>query len=219
MQNVEYRKVPIWNGWLRLSHWSIALSSLALIASGWLVAQSPYLHAPAQATHNIAAGVLVFGLLLRIVLFFTGKNQLALTALVPARAERENMKAMLKFYITLGKAPLPHWYAQNPLWKPLYLLLYVVLIVLAVSGMLLPENTAIAGFFPRAIHRYWAEFVFWFTLLHIASVLLHDYRGETNDISAMVHGNKLFDAGRNVIQNGPVKTDSIVQRIDINDIK
>ena len=219
MHRVEYKKVLVWNGWLRLSHWSIAITALVLIVSGWLIAQSPYLHDPAQAAHNIAAGALVFGLLLRIVLFFTGKNQLRLTALIPAGQDRENIKAMLKFYITLGKAPLPHWYAQNPLWKPLYLLLYMVLVLLAVSGMLLPENTALAGFFPRAIHQFWAEFVFWFALLHIASVFLHDYKGETNNISAMVHGNKLFGIEHHVIQNTPVKTDTVIQTIDIKSIK
>ncbi len=213
------KKVLIWSGWFRLSHWSLAVSTLLLMLTGWLMTNSPYLHNPALAYHNIAAGFFVFGLLLRLVLFFSGKNQQTLSALIPAGQDIDAIKAMLRFYITLGKAPLPNWYAQNPLWKPVYLISYLVFILVALSGLLIPSHTEIAGFFPVSIHQFCAEVIFYFCLLHISSIILHDYKAQRYDISAMIHGYKLFNITPDIIKADAIKTEEKIQKININTIK
>jgi hypothetical protein len=58
--------------------------------------------------------------------------------------------------------------------------------------------------------------VFWFTVLHIASVVMHDYRNKTADISAMVNGYRLFLIDSNRAGSAAEKT---VQHISIDSLK
>lgn len=210
----DYKKVLIWKGWFRLSHWSLAVSTLVLLTTGWLISSSPYLHDPSQAWHNIAAGLFVFGLLLRITLFLTGTNQERLSALIPGKDDFTAIKAMLLFYLTLGKSPLPGWYAQNPLWKSVYLLFYIVCLFLAISGLMLPGQAHIAGFFLSDIHLFWSHSLFWFCLLHLGAITLHDARAKKYDISAMLHGYKLY-----LVDRSGSKPEIPVQKITIDSIR
>ena len=43
MSEKEYQRVLVWSGWLRLSHWTIGLTTLVLLLTGWLIAESPSL--------------------------------------------------------------------------------------------------------------------------------------------------------------------------------
>jgi len=111
----EIRRVLIWGGWLRVSHWSTALSTLVLLFSGWLIGHSPMQAEVALEYHYLAVSVLIFGLALRIALFIKGKEQERLSALFPQLSEITAIKKMLIFYLSMGKQPPPHWYAHNPL--------------------------------------------------------------------------------------------------------
>ncbi len=210
----NYRKVLIWSGWFRLSHWFLAISTLVLMLTGWLMTNSLSLHGSALAYHLFAAGIFTAGLLLRIILFITGKNQQTLPAMIPNRLDIKTVKAMLLFYITLGKSPLPNWYAQNPFWKPVYLVLYLVFILVTLSGLLISSHTEIAGFILLSVHQLWAQVIFYFSLLHIGSVILCDYKAQRYDISAMLHGYKLFN-----IQSETMKPREVIQKVDLNTIK
>jgi len=214
LMSSHYKKVLIWSSWLRLSHAAIALATLVLLSSGWLIHNSPYLYQPAQMYHYIAAGIFVFGLLLRCVLFLTSSNHESLNGLLPTSQDLKAIKTMLRFYITLGKTPLPHWYAQNPFWKPLYLIIYLAMIIMAFSGAFMPEKTEIAGFFLSSIHQSGSQLIFWFVSLHIAAVILHDYKAQKNDISSIIHGYKLF-----TIQHSVASPETPVQKISIDSIK
>ena len=68
----QIRRILVWSGWLRLSHLLVGLSTLVLLVSGWLIEAAPSLEADAVDLHYLAAGFLVFGLALRLVLMFTG---------------------------------------------------------------------------------------------------------------------------------------------------
>ena len=76
----EIRRVLIWSGWLRVSHWSIALSTLILLVSGWLIEHSPMRALIALEYHYIAASILIFGLVVRVVIFIKGKEHERLAA-------------------------------------------------------------------------------------------------------------------------------------------
>ena len=192
MESTQFRRVLIWGGWLRLSHACTTLSALALLLTGWLLAESPSLAGLAQDVHYTASGFLLFGLVVRIVLMFAGKEHERISSLFPASSELAAMASTLRFYISLGRTSLPGWYAQNPLWKPVYLLLYIAFIILAATGAAMPDESLVFGFYLPSVHAFWAQVVLWFSVLHIASVFMHDYKNQTTDISAMVNGYRLF---------------------------
>jgi Ni/Fe-hydrogenase 1 B-type cytochrome subunit len=188
----EFKRVLVWSGWLRLAHANIGLATLALLLTGWLITDSPSLAESALDVHYLASAFLLFGLGIRIVLMFAGRKHERFSSLFPATTELAAMAATLRFYISLGRTSLPGWYAQNPLWKPLYLLVYLVLIILVVSGAAMSGTTILMGFYVPSVHEFWAQFILWFSVFHIASVVMHDYKKQTADISAMVNGYRLF---------------------------
>lgn len=192
MELPEFKRVLVWRGWFRLAHASLGLATLVLLLTGWLITDSPTLAESAQDVHYMASALLIFGLGVRIVLMFAGKEHERFSALFPATTELAAMAATLRFYISLGRMPMPGWYAQNPLWKPVYLVVYLVLLILVITGVTMSGDTIFMGFYLPSVHEFWAQFMLWFCLLHIASVIMHDYKKQTADISAMVNGYRLF---------------------------
>lgn len=190
MTRIERRLV--WSGGVRLSHLIVGLSVLVLMATGWLLEQAPSVAVLASDLHYLAASTLLFGVALRFWQMWRGGAADSLARWMPEDDEWPKVAQMLRFYLSLGKASLPRWYAHNPLWKPLYLLLYVCLLVLAVSGWLRADSPVFMGVYLPAIHGIFAGLVTAFTLLHALAVVLHDYRAKTNDVSAMIHGERDF---------------------------
>ena len=189
----DFQRVLVWSQWIRLAHWSIALCVLILMATGWLVANAPSVAAGASDLHAYAASVLMAGLALRIWLLVADRGVGGWEALVPARTSLPAMKQMLMFYFTLGKAPLPNWYGHNPLWVPVYALLYLFLVVMVVTGLVMPESPVFAGFYLPGIHRAFTTIIAGVALVHLIAVVLHDIKGKHDDVSAMLNGHKLFE--------------------------
>ena len=161
-----------------MAHWSIALSVLTLMATGWLVANAPSVAAGASDLHAYAASVLMAGLALRIWLLVADRGVGGWEALVPARTSLPAMKQMLMFYFTLGKAQLPNWYGHNPLWVPVYALFYLFLVVMVVTGLVMPESPVFAGFYLPGIHRAFTTIIAGVALVHLIAVVLHDIKGK-----------------------------------------
>lgn len=216
MSEKEYRRVLVWSGWLRLSHWAIGLATLVLLLTGWLLAESPSLAELALDVHYLAAGILVSGLIVRIALMFVGQEHERLAALIAASSEFKVIAETLRFYISLGKMPLPRWYAQNPLWKPLYLLSFLLLLVQVVSGAVMQNQPIVSGVYLPSAHALGAQALFWFSVLHIAAVSLHDGRGKTADISAMLSGFRLFSIDRDGFQGADEEN---VQLVSVDKLK
>jgi Ni/Fe-hydrogenase 1 B-type cytochrome subunit len=196
-QAERFSRIAVWGGWFRVAHWSIALSSLLLMISGWLVADSPSLADGAGELHSVAASVLFFGLLLRTLLMFVGKPHEQLTGLIIQTSEFRTIAETARFYLSLGKTALPNWYAQNPLWKTVYLFVYLMLYLLVISGALMPDYNMLFGFYLPSVHAWWAQVLVSVTVLHLAAVVLHDYRGKAADVSAMINGHRLFQISDN----------------------
>ncbi|MGB5398306.1 MAG: cytochrome b/b6 domain-containing protein [Gammaproteobacteria bacterium] len=214
MENIEFKRVLIWSGWWRLSHAAIGLSVCALLATGGLIAQSPSLAASALDVHYLAAAVLSFGLIVRIsLMLFSAKPHERLAGMVPTAAEFSAMGKTLLFYLTLGKAGLPRWYAHNPLWKPGYLLLYPVLVLLVLSGSAMSSTDIVLGFYLPSVHGFWAQFVLWFSVLHILSVCVHDFSNKTADVSAVINGYRLYLMDRSAARFVP---EPGVQRVSLD---
>lgn len=206
----------IWGGWLRLSHACIALATLVLLLTGWLLADSPSLAEGALDLHYIASSFLIFGLVVRINLMIVGKEHERLSSLFPASTELVAMAKTFRFYLSLGRSPMPGWYAQNPLWKPVYLAVYLVLIMLVATGAAMSDNSIVLGFYLPSVHIFWAKAMLWFSVLHIASVFMHDYKNQTSDISAMVNGYRLFMINS---EDGGPGVDDAIQVISLDSLK
>lgn len=206
MSAIPVQRIRIWSTALRLTHWLLAGSVLTLLSSGWLLD----IETPSGSIHwrdvHLTAGYLcAMVLAVRIALLFAGgaptdrwRDCLALT-----RQHWLGMRDMLIFYVSLGRAPLPGYYGHNPLWGPVYLLLFGVVGGAIASGLILASIDPARLRQPEAAphwlaytlpewHAALATIVGAFAALHILSVFAHDARGTSSEISAMVNGHKIF---------------------------
>lgn len=210
----QIRRVAVWSGRLRLAHWLAGGATLALIATGWLLDAAPSLVDGALDFHYLAASALLVGLVLRAWLGFFGQGAERFEHLLLADSEVQAVRQSLVFYLTLGKAPLPNWFAHNPLWKPLYLLWLSTLVLAAVTGWLLPDMPVIGRIYLPTIHVWLANATAMLVLLHVYSVVLQDLRGQAADSSAMINGHRYFTIDR----EGLVKPDLPEVSIRLDDI-
>jgi len=212
MAVTSIRRVPVWSGRLRLSHWLIAVAVVILLATGWLLGKLPEHDAALLDYHHLAGYVLIAGLLLRVWLLFFGRTTETLADLVPRRQQLGAMRDMLRFYLSFGRARLPAWYAHNPFWQPLYLILLVLLAVQIVTGVFADAPYLLAHRTPGEWHRAGAIVIGSITGLHIAAVFLHDLKGTGSDASAMISGQRIF------VVTPLQQIDPGVQQVSLQDI-
>jgi Ni/Fe-hydrogenase 1 B-type cytochrome subunit len=194
MQIKTVSHVLVWSRWLRLSHWTLALSTLGLIATGWLMSEEALRTETAYELHYLLGGLLMPALLLRLYLLFFGKGTDHLSDCEPNRHRLIQAWRVIRFYLTLGKAALPKWYSHNPLWGPIYIALFFILTLITLSGLLLLNDGYFLGSISMlGLHRLCYLFVFVFTLLHLPAIFFHDLSSKSGDISAMVNGFRVFE--------------------------
>lgn len=191
-QAEQVRRILVWRGWLRLAHWGIAFSSLLLLASGEIIKHMSHLNDAIRDYHIMLGSVLALALILRAILLFVDRGAGHWRALIPTRSQLVGMRAMLLFYLSFGRMPLPKWYAHNPFWIPVYVLLYGMLLLQVLSGFWQGETPFLAGFYLPDVHSVLATGISILIGLHIAAVFLHDLKGTGSDISAMINGHRIF---------------------------
>lgn len=192
----QLRRVAVWSGRLRLAHWLMAAATLVLMVTGWLIGAAPSLAQAASDLHYLAASMLLVALAIRLWLGFAGEGPERFEHLWPTDGEWAAVRGSLVFYLTLGKTPLPNWYAHNPLWKPLYLGLLLLLVLAAITGWLMPETPLIGRVYLPTVHDGIADTTTVWVVLHLLSVALQDVRGQNADTSAMLSGYRFFRIDR-----------------------
>lgn len=212
--NTLRRKI-VWPGKLRLAHWGIALSVLALMITAWLMYWAPTLAGAASDYHYIFGALLIISLLGRSWLFLTDQDVGSWRALLPSSTTIQKSVEMLKFYLSFGAAPLPNWYAHNPLWLPIYAILLISLVAMAASGMLMTSHPVVLGIYLPAFHKGLASIVSFITIAHIATVIFHDARGKHADISGMLNGYRVFEMEGLDVDAGEHK----INQIKITEVK
>ncbi len=190
--NETVQRHLVWRGWLRLAHWSMAAGTLALLFTGWLIANAPSVADHAVQDHYLAAYLLLGGLGLRLWLLLRGGEVERFKTLLPDLTRTHVMKDMVRFYISFGRMPLPRWYAHNPLWGPVYLLLLLALVMVAATGFAQQQWPIVYGFYLPSMHRWWADAIGLFVIAHLLAVVLHDWKGTACDVSAMLSGYRIF---------------------------
>ncbi len=197
MESMPVSRIRVWSRWLRLSHWTMALAVFGLLASGWLIGHAPTLRSEAGEFHSIFAALLIPALLVRIYLLVLGQGSDHISDCEPDRHRLRQAGQLLLFYFSLGRLPLPKWYAHNPLWGPIYLALFFFLALAALSGLALQREIAFwGGISLQHLHQLSYLLIGWFALLHIPAVFSHDAAGEGSDISSMVSGFRTFHVER-----------------------
>ncbi len=191
MQQENIRYVLVWSTWLRLSHWLIAGGVLFQISSAWALAHDEADFDFWLDWHLITGQVLLITLALRVILlFFPGSANWR--AFIPERSQFRAMLQMIKFYLSLGRFPLPNYYAHNPLWLPIYPVFYLVLAGCLLSGLLYDGSYIVFGTPMYELHAALAGLIAMFSIFHIGTVFLHDLKGKGACISAMVNGFRYF---------------------------
>lgn len=148
----------------------------------------------AAEIHFMLSGLFLPALLLRIYLLLFGKGSEHLTSCEPDLHRLSQAWLVLKFYLTLGKSPLPKWYSHNPLWGPVYLALHFFTLLIAASGLFLLKGISmIGGLSLNDLHHLSYQVIATFTLLHIIAVFSHDLAGKGSDISGMINGQRIFE--------------------------
>ena len=183
----------IWPGPLRLGHWIMAIAVIGLLVSGWLLQNVAHYFQVALDYHYILAYALCFGLAIRLYLLARSSPSAASWHdLVPDTQNLKKALAMVRFYVSLGRTPLPSWYAHSPLWAPIYLLVFVILLLQIITGFLMAsgQHTLLINLY--TLHNVNTSIIAAFTVLHVISVFLHDLKSGSSDISAMIHGYRIF---------------------------
>lgn len=214
------KRIPVWSSLVRLSHWLLALSTLLLLASGWLIERTPGIAEIASDWHYIVGSIFTIGLILRLWLLIFGHGSEQWKQLMPKPSDLPKIKAMLIFYITLGKAPIPKWHAHNPLWMPVYLLMFALFIALSLTGHFQESFPIVLNIYLPSLHELLSVIVASFVILHLVTVFLHDLKGTGSDTSAIINGHRIFvvesidSAQENGVQT--VSVDELVNRGKIN---
>ena len=203
----EVRRVRVWPGAVRLTHWAMAGSLLVLIPTGWLlttglVAGDELYELLRHRLHEPAGHVLAVALAVRLVYLATGGDSVSgWRALVPTGPQITALREVLRFYSALGRAQLPAYYAHNPFWAPLYLVFFLLLTAEVATGLALEfpfVQSVVHANEPAvlALHARLMEWIGVWCAFHVAAAILHDWRGQGSDTSALISGYRIFPVSR-----------------------
>lgn len=158
---------------------------------------------------------------LRIILLFTdGASNWR--SFFDYKSQLNAIIQMIKFYLSFARLPLPNWYAHNPLWKPIYLFMIIVLLGCVITGMVYDSNLTLLGYSSTELHDALATIITVLSVAHIITAFLHDWKGKGAFISAIINGHRYFHYPSNNIEGKTetVKTPAIHIAVDsIKNIK
>jgi Ni/Fe-hydrogenase 1 B-type cytochrome subunit len=182
---------------LRVVHWTIFFAVLVLSATGYWIGSGNMPAGPdgvfqmgwIRYLHMLTGWILLAALLLRLYLFFTGNQYVHWSVFIPHRKEHwREMKETFLFY-SLFRARYPHAdFGHNRLAALFYLGVYVLLLVMVVTGLALHGMAFPSGwqsFFTwplaivsaptlRLMHHMGMWLILGFLVHHMASAVLVD---------------------------------------------
>ena len=213
--NEEIQMAEVWPPIIRLLHLLMAAPVTILIVTGLLMHSgmilNDVLHQHLLNIWHLPSGHVLMGVVLvRLVLLVIRRDVAGWRALMPDKIDDIFKVAM--FYLSLARMQLPAYFAHNPLWKILYLAMYLLLAVQVFTGFLL-ESAWLRSVFrtdsSTALmqHQSLLEVLLVMVVLHIITALLHDWKSPTGSISSMVNGNKFFHIEKN---DNKIHTDQTV---------
>ncbi len=182
------QRVTVFSSIQRMTHWLIAAGVIFQLLSAWLVQNANVDVLAWSEWHLMIGQALTLPILLRVYLLLVA-GPTHWRSFIPTQGQRQLLLDSLKFYASLGRLPCPDWYAYNPVWQPLYLIMIALLALTSASGLAFGLGPDIAAW-----HAILASFILYFTLAHLIFSILHDVRGRGAQISAMLNGDKYFQS-------------------------
>jgi Ni/Fe-hydrogenase 1 B-type cytochrome subunit len=212
----EHQPLYVWELPVRIAHWTHVGSMLALAISGYYIGApflatagygvGPYAMGIMRLIHAVSATFLVLSLIARLYWAIVGNRYARFSALLPVTAEkRQNLWQQLKYYLFLT-TQRPDYVGHNPVAGLTYIVLYVLVLAQAVTGLALYSEYFPRGFWwitfgwafrwiarnniLRLLHHslMWAFLVFF--LVHLYLVILNDLVERSGLASSIVTGYK-----------------------------
>ncbi|MGF1545969.1 MAG: cytochrome b/b6 domain-containing protein [Thiotrichales bacterium] len=116
------------------------------------------------------------------------KSPERLETLLPGSTEPRRLGDIYAYFFDIRAADPPPRNAHHPLWAPVYLLIWIILLVVLLSGLSQLNGQLFAPATATHLHRWGAGVVLWFVVLHLAFVVFSDWKLRACGISTMIHG-------------------------------
>ena len=218
MQNENIKYILVWSGWLRLSHWAIVLGVLFQITSSWAIKKDYANYDFWYDWHIMVGQVMLIVIFLRIILLFTdGASNWR--SFFDYKSQLNAIIQTVKFYLSFARLPLPNWYAHNPLWKPIYLFIIVVLLGCVITGMIYNPDLTLLGYSSTELHGALATIIIVLSVAHVITAFLHDLKGKGAFISAIINGHRYFHYSSNNKSGETKKVETSAIHIAVDSIK
>ncbi len=211
-----YEKIKVWGVLLRLYHWTLVLSIVALVATGFYI-NNPWTNTTLEGSvawpmatmryiHFLAGYCFTAAILVRLFLLLFGNRQERIMDFLPITPRNiKNLFATVKCYLYIGNEH-DERLGHNVLAGTTYLLTFVLALLQLVAGffLLFPEAVFWQGLGgalfetqqqARFIHHLLMWYFLIFALVHIYLVIWNDLRSSEGLISSIFTGNK-FKPGK-----------------------
>jgi Ni/Fe-hydrogenase 1 B-type cytochrome subunit len=223
-----YRWVYLWHWPIRAMHWAAAAALVVLIVTGFTIGRPYYLPRGQvegeffigwmRLLHFLAAGVLVATAVVRAYWLFAGNRYERFAALFPVRPrDWVNMFKQIKFYLLIHPERAPHYLGHNPFQQLFYTLVYVVGLVMVITGFAMYGQANPGGLIRaatlwvpqlfggmqnvRLIHHVVTWFFLIFIPIHIYLAVRADLLERTGTMSSIISGGRFVPADKEFIDD------------------
>lgn len=222
----DYAWVYLWGRPLRYMHWIAALCIVVLATTGLFIGRpyfvpagdsgSAYLMGTVRFVHFLAAAILVMTGIIRVYWLFMGNRYERFTALFPFHSrDLRNLVRMLKFYLLIEPGKAPRYLGHNPLQQFSYTGIYLISIVMVLTGFGMYGQSNPGGFIftmfnwvnvfvgGEQITRFIHHVVTWIFLIflpvHVYLALRADALERTGTISSIISGGRFVSTAQEYI--------------------
>lgn len=226
----EYTWVYLWGRPLRYMHWIASACIVTLAATGLFIGRpyfvpsgdplSAYLMGIVRFVHFIAAAVLVMTAIVRLYWLLVGNQYERFKALFPfRRRDMKNLARMAKFYLMIGPGRAPRYLGHNPLQQLSYTGVYLVGIVMALTGFAMYGQSNPGGFIytlfnwvnpllggapiVRFVHHVLTWVFLIFIPIHVYLAMRSDALERTGTISSIISGGRFVSTSEEYIDAEP----------------
>lgn len=210
------KRVYVWEFPVRLTHWLIFLSIVALSITGFYIG-APFMHAVSEdefimATmrfiHFVSAYVFTVSFLVRIYWLFAGNRYARLNQFIPVSKERRKNVVDTIMYYAFVRRELLHQAGHNAFAGLSYFVLFLMYIVLVLTGFALYSESHVGGLWKlmggwllsifstgtiRLIHHATMWIVISFAIIHVYFAWLIDRVEKNGLISSIFSGYKTME--------------------------
>jgi len=214
MPNQPKYKRYVWELPVRWSHWINVVSIVTLAVTGFFIgtpfsfgsSASDFTMGWIRFVHFTAAYAFAVSVLCRVIWSLVGNEYAGWKAFFPCITAkgREKMVKMMRYYMFLDKN-VPETIGHNPMATTAYFGLFLLYIIMILTGFSLYAQHAPAGVMHKSLgfmysmfsdqgmrltHHLSMWFVFGFIINHIYSAWLMDIKEHGSEISSMFSGYK-----------------------------